>query len=451
MKDKLKLLCLLLVITAGTLAFVESLLPSIAQATYVEGVITQDTIWTLMDSPFVVSRNTTISQSATLIVEPGVEVKFGGDFSLNVEGTLSAIGEEDNMIKFTSNKDEPIEGDWNAIVFKGTVLSKLTYCTVEYARSGITIQNGAAEVKNSEITNSLENGIYITGDNQVSIQNNTISSNTNGILLAGDSTTGVSIIENIVMSNTFSGIQLDADSYSGLVILDNILSANNNGFYVSGETSTYITRNSISFNTIGIFYEGGWNHVAYYNDIYDNTYGMDVSDTFDSTINAEYNYWGHESGPHHISLNPSGKGNSIGGDGVDLDFVFFLTAPIGYINTRPLAALFADKALAPRNQVVTFIASTSRDDRRVDKYFYDFGDGSNSDWTTLSIFTHKYSSTGTYNASVTVMDDFGVTSINLANAIVNVQNLNPLNTVITPSQSVIGALEQISVTVHVTD
>ena len=437
------------VIIVGAFAFAQRPFFFTASATYVEGPITRDTVWTLTDSPFVVSKDVIVYPDATLTIEPGVEVRFGGEFSLVVEGTLSACGEENNTVTFTSNKDQPEAGDWNTIELNGTRSSTLVYCVVEYAKDGITIIDGTAEVKNNEITKNLQNGISITGDNQVTIQDNEISSNTNGILLTGSSTTGISITENIVMSNTQSGIQLDADEYSDLVILNNILSANKNGFCISGQASTYITRNSISYNTVGIFYERGQDHVAYYNDIYGNEYGMDVSSN--ATVNAEYNYWGHKSGPYHISLNPAGKGNPVEGDGVDLDFIFFLSAPIGYINTRPIARLLTDKTLVPPNRVVTFIATPSSDDGRVDKYLFDFGDGKNSGWTTLSIFVHKYSSVGTYNASVTVMDDFGVTSINVAMATISVQDLTPLTVSLTLSRCTAGSEERASVTVYVTN
>lgn len=473
LKNELKLLCLLTVITVSALTFANKLFLFTANATYIEGTITQDTIWTLTDSPFILSKNITVYPTVTLTIEPGVEVKFGGYFSLNVMGSLSAIGEENNTITFTSNKNQPGTGDWYTIKFNGTEPSTLTYCSIRYAtnattiensnvkienceiasnsQNGITIENSITEVKYNEIANNTESGIYITGNNQATIQNNTLDSNKNGILLTGSLTTGVSITENILKSNTKSGIQLDANTYNNLVIIDNILSANNKGFYITGQASTYITRNSISYNTIGIYYEKSTDHVAYYNDIYGNEYGMNVDTSFNATINAEYNYWGNESGPYHVSLNPDGEGNPVGGNGVNLDFIFFLTAPIGYINTRPTARLLTDKTLVPPDQIVTLIATNSSDDRRVDKYLFDFGDGSNSNWTTLSIFTHKYSSLGTYNATITVKDDFEVNSTNAAMATIHVQNLTPLDVSITSSAHTVGCIQQVPITIQVTN
>jgi len=467
MKKQLKLLSLLVVIIVGTFVFANKMIFSPVNATYVEGPIIQDTVWTLTDSPFVVSKDIIIYPNATLTIEPGVEVSFGGYFSIFVEGRLSAVGIRNNNIMFTSNKDQPNAGDWNTIKFNGTTPSTLAYCVIKYAVDGITIENSNVEIKNSEIntcsqngvklsngtvkiqdsqvSKNSQNGIYVTDASQATIQNNTINANKNGVCLIGNSTITANINQNILKSNTQSGIYLDVTDYSNIVIRYNNLSANDNGFYVAGLTSTQITNNSISFNTVGIYYRDA-SHTAHWNDIYSNDLGIDVASNDTVTVDAEYNYWGDESGPYHASLNPTGKGNRVGGNGESIDFIFFLTAPIGYINQRPVARLLSDKKLIPPNQKVTFFATTSSDDKRVDRFLFDFGDGNTSSWTTLSIFEHKYPVAGTFQASLKVMDDFGVISNNIANIQITVQALlSPLDVALTLSRSNTSSEGQVSI------
>jgi len=447
MNERAKPISLLAVILIGVFALSGSSLFSIANATYVEGTIAQDTTWSLTDSPYVVSKDTIISSGVTLTLEPGVEVRFGGYFSLIVEGRLLAFGEENNTITFTSNRDQPKAGDWNSTKFVGTELSVLAYCVMEYARSSIAVEDSRVTIENCEISHNSECGVYVTGDTQVTVQKNRISSNGNGISLAGNWASGVSVTENIVMNNSESGIELRADHYGAREILNNVVSGNKRGFWISGKANnTYITRNSIAYNEIGVSYKEGYNHIAEFNDIYGNELGMDVSS--DANVNAEHNYWGHESGPYHVSLNPAGEGDPVGGDGVNLDFIFALTAPIGHINMRPTATLLTDKTLVPSNQPVTFIASTSNDDGRVDKYRFDYGDGFSSGWTTLSVFAHEYASPGTYNASVTVLDDFGVWSTNMASEIIDVQNLNAPEVSVTPSHYEVFSGGEVPLTVY---
>jgi parallel beta-helix repeat protein len=430
-------------------------------------LITRDTIWTLVDSPIIISNDVIVYPNATLTIEPGVEVRFGENLSLIVNGQLIANGLENEQIRFTSNKFLPQPGDWNGILFSSVRPSQLAYCTIEYAKIGINVINGIVQAKNSmisnnsegisienslatfianEITNNTQNGIYITGNNSATLQNNTITSNGDGIFLSGN-LSSVSITRNVILLNTQSGIHLNGDAYKNVTILYNVLSANNIGFYVDGQASTYISNNSVSYNTVGFSYEDAADHVAHWNDIYGNEMGMEVLSG--ATVDATYNYWGDPSGPYHASLNPTGKGNPVNGNGVDLKFIFYLTAPIGYINQRPVARLVTDVSHVSPNQQVMFFATNSTDDRRVDMHFFDFGDGQNSGWTTLSVFVHKYSSVGTYNASVKVMDDFGVVSINMASLVITCQTLPPLTVSLIPSSAVVGSGGQVSVTVQV--
>jgi len=471
MKKELKLFAILLTITFSTFTLADKTLFPIVKATYVEGSITQDTVWTLVDSPFVVSKNVTVHPNVTLTVEPEVEVRFGGSFSMIVEGRLVARGTKDQVIMFTSNSHEPEAGDWGTIKFTGVQSSLLTYCIIEYgtngtmiedgtlniqeswvrlnSENGIMIKNGYVEVKNNQIVNNTMSGIYIAGGNRVNVQNNNITLNGDGVTVTGNSTKEITIHQNEILLNKQSGILLlEANALDNTVILNNALSQNFYGFYVSTNTSTYITRNYVSNNTVGFFYEIGNDHKTYFNDIYDNNIGMNVSSC--AVVDATYNYWGDKTGPYHKSLNPRGMGNPVGGDGVNLDFIFFLTASIDHDNIPPTAILWTDKTLVAPNQNITFVGTDSYDDGHVDQYFFDFGDGTSSSWTTLSIFNHNYSSTGIYNAKLTVMDDFGVQSDSVE-VTINVQNLTPLEASVALSDRTVCCNKQISVIVYVSD
>jgi parallel beta-helix repeat protein len=415
-----------------------------------------------------VSKDIIVYPNATLTIESGVEVKFGGYFSLIISGILYANGTE-KTITFTSNKEQPEVGDWKAIKFNGMGTSVLIGCFVAYAEDGILVNDGNVELESSTISfcqNGINitgsqstvqncliaenqgNGICITGDGQITIQENTVLANGNGVLLTGNEASGVEISQNVISASKQNGIYIDAVN-TDVTIINNIVSSNENaGFYISTLTSTYITDNFISYNKIGILYDAG-DHQANYNDVYGNEMGMDV--LLIATVNATHNYWGDKSGPYHELLNPEGRGDSVGGDGVNLDFIFFLAKPIGIINTRPTAILLTDKILVSPNESVMFFATNSFDsDGRVDKYFFDFGDGKNSGWTTLPIVTHKYSSLGTFYANLTVMDDYGVVSNNVTTTTINIQSLPPLQVRVDLSNSTIHEGEQVSITVYVT-
>jgi len=278
-----------------------------------------------------------------------------------------------------------------------------------------------------------KNGIYLNAASEAGwywytyVSNSIISSNAvsyngeNGISVNSQSgwrdnsyIVNATFSSNKVFSNDKNGIYIGAggtkSSYDCLV-WNNTVSANlDKGMLIQGRPKVNITGNSFSYNSYGIVCSESQNSLASHNDIYDNTYGMNVASG--ATVNAEYNYWGDSTGPYHPSLNPEGKGNPVNGNGVDLDFIPFLTSPQGQINQRPVAALSVDKHTININETVIFDATNSTDDGRIDYYFFDFGDGTNSSWTSLPVVTHKYALNGTYYATVTVMDDYGVTSTN---------------------------------------
>jgi len=470
MKKQLEPFAILLTVVFVIAGLGNRTLFPVAKATYVEGAITQNTAWTLVDSPFVLSGDLAVYPNATLAIEPGVEVRFGGEFSLFINGTLLADGTNDEMIKFTSNKQDPGAGDWEGIVFASTQTSSLTHCIIEYgvngtmvasgslnvqyskvnwnSQNGIVIMNGSVVIENSEIANNSMSGILVSGTNQVTVRKNSIMSNHDGITLLGDSILNLSIDQNNISSGSQSGILLGADYYGSTAIIDNTLSANRYGFYVSTNTSTSISRNYVRNNDVGFYYEKGGSHTANFNDIYGNTLAMDAS--LDATVDATHNYWGEKSGPYHESLNPHGKGNPVGGNGVNIDFIFFLPAPIDYSNSPPTAVLWADKALVARGQNATFVGADSYDDGRVDQYFYDFGDGTTSGWTTLSIFAHNYSAIGNCTARLKVMDDFGVESSYVSTS-VSVQNRSSLVASITLESYSVDSNKDVLVTVYVSN
>ena len=324
-KEIVSLLVVLLIFSM--LTFLANFFPTV-NATYVEGIITHNTVWMLIDSPFIVINNVTVSPGVILTIEPGVEVRFGGNFSLNVEGTLIANGTEERPITFTSNKHEAEAGDWIGIKFSNISNSYLSYCTVKYAVHGITVENSSLIVSNCEITENFKSGIKIVGNSSLTVNNSKIMLNENGIIpidLNINSSQQVTIQNTVISSNSFSGVLINGSIWN-LNIINCSLMSNEVGIYVSGETNTNITHNSIAYNEIVILYDRV-SHASpiNYNDIYSNTLAMQsVNSTI--PINATYNYWGDKSGPYHPSLNPDGKGNPIESNGIDIDCLLY-TSP----------------------------------------------------------------------------------------------------------------------------
>lgn len=580
MKRKTTSLVLTLLILSFQSSF--SLMPiNKVNATDVGGVFSEDTIWTLAESPYVVVSDVIVKENATLTIQPGVEVRFDGNYSVTVYGSFWAEGTEANRIVFTSNKPEPNPGDWGTLKFVSTSNETfvLRYCLIEFATDGVTIESKQkAVIENSEIANNFNSGIHILGQSDLLASGNVIRYNGNGITGSGDIISGIVVsnnsilyndkygvyletegsvtyprapIENIVIFNnnvsfneygihlfsqsqlytefglyisnvtvsrntvyfndygiyfkTFGyydtsmhnvrishnhvffgkygiyfdaggnwyryvyditvfdnivssneiGIYYDAHHFDlvsfDLTVTDNVFSSNYMGISIKGTAKINVTRNSISYNAYGVEFNASKGNLARYNDVYRNIfYGMHVTEN--ATVDAEYNYWGDANGPSH-ELNPEGKGNRVNGNGTDLDYEPFLQNAVGSINDSPIATLEIDRRKVAVNQTIMLNASNSTDDQHIDRYFFNFGDGTNSSWTTSPFVTHAYSSPGNYTLFLIVIDNLGAISRNYPTSSVTVsaEMISLVVSVYSNSSLLVFPDHMISLSIFVTD
>ncbi|MBU2639991.1 MAG: hypothetical protein KKG75_04800, partial [Nanoarchaeota archaeon] len=117
---------------------------------------------------YIVRSNITVPENKTLIIDPGVTLNFYDEYSgLTINGTLTAIGEEDNKITFTSVKDPLYAGAWDGIYFEGVGAnnSEINNIILEYAGGNKNRRGFGLEIKDSSINiqNSLFEGNRYSG------------------------------------------------------------------------------------------------------------------------------------------------------------------------------------------------------------------------------------------------------------------------------------------------
>ncbi len=263
--------------------------------TIVSGFISTNTTWTLAGSPYIITGNTILDSGFVLTIDPGVVVKFNTSKSLQINGTLRAIGNSTNKITFTSNQATPAPGDWDYILFfdmsEDYNYSLLTgnimeYCIVEYGGGASILNpffpfNAAVRIKASypfinycEVRNNSSTGIRFFND-----QN-------------GFPTSDVMKIFNCTISNNNSTIYtnpnegaggIDVSTNTSLIQISNNTIKNNTGYNGGGGIScasvnninSSITNNIIVNNSTpteggGIFVNFSVGLVAY-NLVYGNT------------------------------------------------------------------------------------------------------------------------------------------------------------------------------------
>lgn len=92
-------------------------------------VITADTTLLASNSPYTFSNQVLVASNATLVIEPGVTVRFRQGCGLTVRGRLLAEGTASQPIIFTRHPGDPT---WERLTFAGAADSRLAHCIVEY-------------------------------------------------------------------------------------------------------------------------------------------------------------------------------------------------------------------------------------------------------------------------------------------------------------------------------
>jgi len=194
---------------------------------------------------------------------------------------------------------------------------------------------------------SIISGCIQIGSNDVVIDGfQIISIGSSGIYFKGG-TRGLTISNNVVFGdgigvlNNNRGIEFSDKTYT-IVVSDNEFTNWKSGIYVnpSEDHNLEVTGNDFHDNFVGIGSEGLNNVSIQYNDFSRNTEGFGCTNVGTNVrahynnfylsnadginiygigvIDAEYNWWGDNSGPYHAVSNPGGLGVSVS-DNVDYD------------------------------------------------------------------------------------------------------------------------------------
>ena len=178
--------------------------------TNVGGLIITDTHWTAASGPYVVTDSIVVVNDATLIIDPGVEVRFASSTRLEIgSGTLIARGTVTDKISFTANVSGIVTDAerWDQIKFgdeahdavfdvSGNYVagSIVEHAVIEYAgwwsylstenttwypdkEGAIRAESSSPFVSNSLIRENIGGGIAGIGSTGLRLVGNTITNN----------------------------------------------------------------------------------------------------------------------------------------------------------------------------------------------------------------------------------------------------------------------------------
>jgi hypothetical protein len=259
--------------------------------TSVHGIITEDTTWTVANSPYTLIGAVRITSDVTLTIDPGVTVNLD-DTCIQVEGTLIARGTTRNPIQFNEG------GSSSSSTDSGLIFTASSSNWDESTQTGCIIENAVLNHANIEITgaspkisnNTFNSRISTTGG-APQICNN-IFKGGNGIVLYDSN----EVIRGNIFSGTSQAIYVGGADCAPL-IERNLIVDNGYGIVIpssSGAFSPLIQNNTLANNTDALCIAGGGTPTPTirYNNIYGSSgYNVRLTD-IQTNMNATYNWWG---------------------------------------------------------------------------------------------------------------------------------------------------------------
>ena len=265
------------------------------------GEITADTIvngevsghWQVRQSPYVVNGDIVLLANDSLIIDPGVIVRFGGGTRFDVYGLLIARGTVEDSIRFIATVHSPGAFRWIKFDGNGTSGSVMDFCRIQYAyhaihlanatptisncnisfheRTGVLLEGSGAQISNCIIANIGHNGISVTEGSRASLFYNEILNCTdNGIVVSDRSNPNIKG-NSIFNINNFHGIALNIAGACSLSY-NQIIQCGQRGIYITQTSNVIALRNVVHLchGDYAVYFHRTENILALNNTIYEN-------------------------------------------------------------------------------------------------------------------------------------------------------------------------------------
>lgn len=264
----------------------------------VGGTVSKDTTW---EGHIYVRETVIVSQGITLTILPGtfIEFKHARGYKnitrpgiMTSGGTIKAIGTPEQQIWFTSDAEQPINGDWGGIMCTNSNNSVFKYVIVEFPLIGLELTNS-----NVSISHSIVRWVH-----------------TEGIMTTQSS----GLIEhNLLYENGYHEIVLEDFNYN-ITIQENIFNGGNCGIYSEASNSSIIGNYFVNYSIIAIM-TSAFSNMSIIENRFENINGSNImTDSTVTTVISGNDFTGNGSVPIPI-----------------LDFIDHQPRPLGYVPGDP--------------------------------------------------------------------------------------------------------------------
>ncbi|HSA22055.1 MAG TPA: PKD domain-containing protein, partial [Myxococcota bacterium] len=397
---------------------------------------------TIPAGDFVIAGDFTVAPGVTLTVDPGAVLKFAAVDAmgsndalaeLRVEGTLNADGTLGEPIELRPESDGAARGSWTGVVALPGASFTLDSAVIRKAKVGLSCEAAGALVTQTEIADCTQNAVNVVSGagarsatlDAVRVHHNGTNSGSSALYVGnGESLT---VQNGLFYANTGNGLE----SYYGTLTATNctVHGQTAYGLYLWYGTAT-VKNCIVSANSSNGIYTNGTSYSASYNDVWGNGNNGNAgssSITEDPMfVNVvEPNLHLLDSSPcidtgtatgapdHDLEGQPRPlQGREVGSPIHDMGaYEFDRTS-----NRYPVADAGADRTVV-KDAPVQFDGSPSVDpDGSVVAWAWDFGDGQLGSGATP---IHTYATAGTYQVTLVVTDDGGLTGSDRASIHVN--------------------------------
>jgi len=230
--------------------------PNIIPKLFSGGDITTESYFVEENSPYLITGNVRVLESARVIIQPGVQIEMARGTQFLVEGRISVMGTQDKKVVIKSAEPAPAAGDWQGLILENKPKvpgDKLEYLEIQHADIGIHIKTGMDEKINyCTIINNVI-GIKIENQSNPEIYHCTIKYNTQYGIESTNSFFGLTqnrpiIKKSDISENNWDGIRT---SNRGLESIDRCKINKNGGRGIrcSRQSNPLITNCNITQNT----------------------------------------------------------------------------------------------------------------------------------------------------------------------------------------------------------
>jgi hypothetical protein len=217
----------------------------------VSGELSQYTVWP-SEHHIIVKGDVSVPEGETLIIDKGAVIRFDGFYEIEVQGSLQANGQEDQMVVFTSNRNQTNAGDWKTIKVKGPSSElRLQAAKVEFANTGVDGVGSRIDVIKSTIRQMSYTGLLAGNECEANIIENFFSHCAIGVRVESNSKALAqhNLIYESKKNDSGMGVSVNG---SEATFTSNIIIKSDMGVNIEYATGTLLQNNYITDCEVGV-------------------------------------------------------------------------------------------------------------------------------------------------------------------------------------------------------